>query len=312
MQRGFTLIELIVTIVILGVLSVGTFISLEHLYLRSAKSKALSELAYESQMIVDQIASLMYDRIPSSAIGYNPTTPLFQSIYQVDTNFTILEWIGVASEAHKMGAYSGFVDMNASDGATKRLSSVGISALALNTMMTNKFGSGSLANMGLVFAGSFDDGAIYYSNEFNTTFGWHGNSASKILTFTIPMDGNITISAVKPNEIYEKYYLVDSAYAVARGGNINKLATCITDLNTTISDNTFFLFYAYHPWQGETFCADSGVGGNSAGKVTILSKNVGGFEAGVIDGTLYFTVSMNKVIRGSDNNVSISKQKAVY
>lgn len=311
MKRGFTLIELIVTIVILSVLSAGTFVALEHLYLRSAKSKALSELSFESQRIVDQIASLMYDRIPSSVIGYNPLIPRFESIYQVDANFTILEWIGVASEAHKVGAYSGFVDMNASDGITKRVSSLGAKATTLDTVMNKKFGTGTIAHMGLVFAGSFDDGAIYDAGDFNNTFGWHGNSASKIVSFTIPTDGNITLAS-KPNEIYEKYYLTDTAYTVARGENIDKIATCIADLNTTISDNTLFLFYDFRPWQGDTFCADGGVGGAKRGKVTILSKNVSGFEAGVIDGTIYFTLSINKEIRGSENNVTLSKQKAVY
>jgi hypothetical protein len=201
--------------------------------------------------------------------------------------------------------------MNASDGNTLRLSSLGVSSTMLNTVMTNKFGIG-IGNMALVFAGSFDDGALYYSNEFNSTFGWHGNNADKTLPFTIPVDGNITLQNPKPNEIFEKYYLVDSAYAVARGENINQSIQCITDLNVSNADinNTLFLFYDYKPWRGLTFCADkSGLG---EGSVTILSKNVSGFEAGVIDGTIYFNITMNKVIRGSDNNVTISKQKAVY
>lgn len=313
MKRGFTLLEMIVTIVILAILSAGTFVSLQHLYLRSAKSKALSDLSLESQMIVDQVSALMYDRVPSSVIGYNPTLNLFASIYQLDANFTILEWIGVASEAHKMRAYSGFVDMNGSSNVTLKLSSAGLSKSLIDTVMAEKFGLGSTANMGLVFAGSFDDGAIYYSDEFNTTFGWHGNTASKIFGFSVPLnDGNITL-ALKPNEIYEKYYLVDSAYAVARGENINILAQCIVDLNTTVNANTLFLFYNYRPWrqQGVTFCADIN-GASKEGSVTILSNNSSGFEAGVINGSIYFNLTMNKVIKGSDNNVTISKQKAVY
>lgn len=312
-KRGFTLLEMIITIVILGILSAGIFVSLQHLYLRSAKSKAISDLSLESQMIVDQVSALMYDRVPSSVIGYNATSNLFASIYQLDANFTIIEWIGVASEAHKMRAYSGFVDMNASNNITLKLSSAGLSKSFIDTVMAEKFGVGSTDNMGLVFAGSFDDGAIYYADEFNTTFGWHGNVASKIFGFSVPLnDGNITL-AVKPNEIYEKYYLVDSAYAVARGGDINMLAQCIVDLNTTVNTNTLFLFYNYRPWrqQGVTFCADVN-GAIKEGSVTILSNNVGGFESGVINGTIYFNLTLNKVIKGSDNNVTISKQKAVY
>jgi hypothetical protein len=301
---------MIVSIVILGVLSAGTFVSLQHLYLRSAKSKAISDLSLESQIIVDQISSLMYDRVPISTIGYNPANNTFQSIYTVDANFTVLEWLGVASEAQKIGAYSGFVDMNASDGVTKRVSSLGSSSLALNDFMVAKFGLGTLSDMGLIFTGSFDDGAIY--DDFNNAFGWHDNNASKIIAFTIPTDGNLTLGS-KPNEIYEKYYFIDSAYALARGENIKQDATCINALGP-INDinNTLFLFYNYRPWKdkGNTFCAD--FSGKQEGNVTILSNTVSGFEAGVMNGSIYFNITMNKVIRGSENNVTISKQKAVY
>ncbi|MDD3344240.1 MAG: prepilin-type N-terminal cleavage/methylation domain-containing protein [Sulfurospirillaceae bacterium] len=315
MKKGFTLIEMIISIVILAILSAGTFVSLKHLYLRSAKSRAMSDLSFDSQVVVDQVAALMYDRIPSSVIGYNGIDN-FQSIYTVDNNFTVLEWIGVASEAQKVGAYSGFIDMNASDGTTLKLISSGVSFAMLNTVMNNKFGPGFFwPDIALVFAGSFDDGAIYYSNDFNSTFGWHNNNADKILQFNFPAaDGNITLQNPKPDEIFEKYYLVDSAYAVARGSDVNIAVPPCNDLNISNADinNTLFLFYNYRPWKGETFCGDRGANASPKGNVTILSQNVSGFEAGVIDGTIYFSMTMNKVIRGSENNVTISKQKAVY
>lgn len=305
MKRGFTLLEMIVTIVILGILSAGTFVSLQHLYLRSAKSKALSDLSSESQVIVDQISALMYDRVPSSVIGYDGLDN-FQSIYSLDNNFTILEWVGVASEAHKLRTYSGFIDMNASDGTANRLST----PLSLNEgNITAKFGIVSVNDsVRLVFAGVFDDGSVY--DDFNNTFGWHGKDSNKtyqILSFN--SDGNITL-VNKPNEIYEKYYLVDSAYAVARGADVN-IVTC-NNINLATNENTLFLFYNFRPWKGETFCGDKGSFGTKEGNVTILSNNVSGFEAGVINGSIYFNITMNKVIRGSDNNVTVSKQKAVY
>lgn len=320
MKRGFTLLEMIVTIVILGILSAGTFVSLQHLYLRSAKSKALSDLSSESQVIVDQLSALMYDRVPSSVIGYdgNGTAGLhdFKSIYALDNNFTVLEWIGVASEAYKLRAYSGFVDMNAS--INPKISTTSLFPSVINATIGEKFQGGDISKMGLIFAGSFDDGAMYYSNEFNNTFGWHDANITtiRIYNFSASVDGNITLTPNIPNEIYEKYYLVDSAYAVALGRDVNTDLNCNNlDINTSALDydNTLLLFYNYRPWKSKTFCGDKG-GTNSSreGNVTILSKNVNGFEAGVINGSIYFNITMNKIIRGSDNNVTISKQKAVY
>jgi len=318
MKQGFTLIEMIVTIVILGILSAGTFVSLQHLYARSAKAKALSELSLESQRIVDQISMLIYERVPSSVIGYNPNTHFFESIYTLDANFTILEWIGIASEAHKLGIYSGFVDMNASNSLTKTLKTLPtINKTALEAHQTSKFGGShtieTMDNIRLVFSASFDDGGA--SANIMNAFGWHGTDANQTYKMTNILNSNeLDMADDAPmREIYEKYYLVDSAYAIARGEHINQTASCITQLNIPLQDmnNTLFLFFNYRPWKGQTFCADPH-GGTSDSNVTILSKEVASFESGVINSVLYFNLGMQRKIKGSENNVTISKQKAVY
>ena len=118
---GFTMVEMIVVIVIIGVLSAGTFVSLKHLYQRAAKSKALSELSFDSQIVVDQIAALLYDRVPNSVYGYEANRTNKEPVRDITGNsFKIVEWYGLVSEALKAGYYSGFVDMDDSNSNTIR------------------------------------------------------------------------------------------------------------------------------------------------------------------------------------------------
>lgn len=295
MKRAFTLVEIIVTIVIMGILAGGTFVSLKHLYTRSAKSKAISELSFASQIVADQIAALLYDRVPSTVIG-SKTDGSFKPISSINTaDFKILEWIGTSVEAHKRGAFSGFIDLDASDRDTNTTVSFDLNASEIDSLHVKKFGSGSIAakDIALIFAGSFDDASLSTSSDFNSSFGWYSNSSDLIYTFSIS-DNNITFDT-RPDEIYEKYYLADSAYAVVRGTDINCAGTFTAD--------NLYLFYDYRPWKNQVFCD-----GNS----TILSENVKGFEAGVINNSLYFSLTLEKEIRGGDSNVTISKQKVVF
>ncbi len=308
MKKAFTLVEVITTIVILGILSAGTLVSIKHLYIRVAKSKTMGDLSSDSQVVSNQISSLLYDRVPSTVIGYKKDGS-FSTIYNLSSTYSIIEWIGLASESLKSGYYSGFIDLNASDKNTLTLASPNINKVELNNVMINKWGTNS-SDLALIFAGSFDNGSINLSNDFNNSFGWHGNTFNLIYNIAA-INNNSIILSTTPDVIYEKYYLVDSAYAVARGEDVDLNATCIKDLNQSDNNNTLFLFYNYRPWKNQTFCADPN-GVNKDGNVTILSNNVKGFEAGLINDNIQFNLSLQKEIRGSDNNVTISKQKVVF
>lgn len=308
MKKAFTLVEIITTIVILGILSAGTLVSIKHLYLKVAKTKTLSDLSSDSQVIVDQISSLFSERVPSSVIGYKKEGS-FETIYNLNSTYNVVEWIGVASESFKSGYCSGFVDLNASDKNSLTLSSPDINVTGISNVMQNKFDA-NLNDIALIFAGSFDNGSVTLSADFNDSFGWHGNIHKQIYNISNISPNTIRL-ATKPKEIYEKYYLVDSAYALARGDDIDLNATCIKDLNQSDNNNTLFLFYNYRPWQGETFCADPN-GSGQDGNVTILSKNVKGLEFKLINNDILFNLTLEKKVRGSQNSIIVSKQKVVF
>jgi len=278
MRRGYTLIEIIITIAITGILAIGMFKALEAITLRSEKAKALSTLSLDSQSALDQAAALLYDRAPMflKACTNENDCVVFD---EMTTGKTILQWYGLASESYLAGDYSGFVDMNQS--LKPNLSSPNTNLTNVLTTEKTKWNDPAfdMSKMVLIFSGSFDEGN---QNEYNLT-------ASAINT--------ITFTGATPSTIYEKYNLVDSAYALTRKEN----AACPSV--STLDPNTLLLFYNYRPWKGETFCN---------GNVAVLASDVSAFRAQMLNGTIRLSIDMNRSIRGSSNPVHLSKQKVVF
>lgn len=295
MRKAFTLVELIFVLVVMAILSGGTFKAIEAIYIRSAQAKALTDLSLQSQIVLDQLSVLLYNRIPNSVIGYTPGG-ICEPLSELTDPRPVLEWLGTADDELLRGEYDGFVDMNASWPNPKLV--VPGNILSDST------------NYNLIFAGAFDGGSEDI-RACSGAFGWHGAESDLSFGFNY-LGNNITIADLdkQPNFIYEKYYLTKTAYSVARGENININASCITDLNVSVNENTLFLFYEYHPYNDKTFCADSA--GSPEGEVTILAQDVTAFSAQEVNGVIRLGVDMDKTIRGRTCGVHVSKQKAVF
>ncbi len=291
------------TIVIMGILAAGAYISVSKLFYKSSKTKAISDLSLESTLVSTQITGLLKNRVPSTVIGYDSTNANFESIYTITSSYPILEWIGVDYEGLKNGDYSGFIDFDKCD--------------KNQNLIYSPSSDVNATSRALIFAGAFDEGSIVYDEaDFNTSFGWHSNSANKIFDLNETTSSGTDIYLLnKPEVIYEKYSLVKSAFAIARYNDIKSDASCINDLNLSnnIGERTLFLFYDFKPWKGESFCADPNSLSQS-GKVTILSNETSGFEVDFINENLQFNLSLSRTIRkpGKDLNITISKQKVVF
>jgi prepilin-type N-terminal cleavage/methylation domain-containing protein len=306
MRRGFTLIEIVMTIAITGILAVGTFKALDALFIRSVKAGAVTRLSLTTQTVLDQIGMLLYSRVPASVIGYDPADGSHVPLARIASAKPVLEWLSTAEESRIHRDFSGFIDMNASDKATDTLVSPGSDGSAVSDTFGLKFGTGDhpFASdlIRLVFAGTFDQA------QSEGRFGWHGDDASALHPISMSNGGDITLKD-SPHFIYEKYYLVDSAYAVARGENVDLDAPCIKNLDTAVDADTLFLFYDYRPWKSESFCGDPSGGG--VGRVTLLARNVAGFRAEAVGGTIRVSLDMLRPVRGS-TPVHLTKQKVVF
>ncbi|MBN2869497.1 MAG: type II secretion system protein [Campylobacterales bacterium] len=289
MRRGYTLIEIIITVAITGILSVGMFKAFEAVTLRSEKAKILTSLSLDSQSALDQISLLLYHRAPMSVSGYNlgdpARIPLDQSVDK-----TVIEWIGIAHESYAAGDYSTFVDMNRSHRPV--LHTPQTTKSAIEATQNAKWESFTWNDIALIFSGTFDEGT------------------PALHPIMMSADETITFTGTAPDTIYEKYLLADSAYAVTRGEHIDQSAPCIVALGLTpqVLDNALLLFYDYRPWKGETFCADTPNGG---GKVGILALDTNAFRARMVNRTIRLSIDMNRSVRGG-NPVKLSKQKVVF
>lgn len=314
MRKGFTLIEMIFVIVISAVLSIGSFKAIEALYIRSAKAKAITDMTLRSQIVLDQLSQLIYNRIPNSVIGYDANgSNECEAIDDLSQSYPIIEWIGIMDDELLQNKYDSFIDMGESNRTSRVLATRDIRAEL------------DADNVNLIFAGTFDEGAEGAVSACEGAFGWHGRDSN--LSFIVDIDENSTKLTDdedhQPEDIYEKYYLSNTAYAVARGKDLN-----ISDLESNCDggnyifpeqldfNTTLFLFYGYQPFEyqsgnevDETFCGDSI--GTREGNVSILATDINAFEAEYINRTIRLNIDMNRTIRGA-TSVYISKQKAIY
>jgi len=317
MNRGFTLIELIITIAISSLLAIGTFKAIKEIYLKSQKTKILTQQTIDTQSTIDQIGGLLYDRIYDSTIRYNPNSGKYNLLsMSSDENFTILEWIGRAREVENNSS-SMFIDLNNHIGNNRYFSPL-TNGSEINSTIRVKFHFNNID----VF-GERDVNVIFPSKV--TNLGWHGSDRNDSYDINISEDGYVEFNSNVLNgnaAPYALFYLVDSAYAVARGADVDRNAienNCnlnFTFKNNSEFDNTLFLFYNYRPWirkngKYETFCADTNTSANREGNVTILMQNVTGFHTFKEGVAVRIKIDSYVKIKGA-SRVHISKQKVIF
>ena len=319
-KRAFTLIEMIFVIVILSIIVTGGLIVASKIYKRNLIASKTLELSFNTELVIDKIANILYYRIPLSTIGYDPESHDFKYLGDVDgDNYKVFEWINEAYDIENGLNFSGFADLY--DSKKPVLKAIDFNASDINDTLQNKFDTDSDFKelVGIIFAGSFDRGEEGVFDDYNNSFGWHGNKAKFIYIIDKynQNDNNTNLnlknsdgSDIENARIYEKFYLADSAYAIARGADINTSADCIVNLNIPANEinDTLFLFYNYRPWKKETFCADNN--GSAEGNVSILSKYIKGFYIREVNShlELFFKAEYKR----GDIVVKVSKQKVVF
>jgi type II secretory pathway pseudopilin PulG len=320
LKKSFTLIEAIFVIVILAFVLIGGFQIIQKLYVRNYIVKQTSNFEFQSQQTLDELAEMLYFRVPLTTIGYSPSDNDFKYIGEIEEDkYPVLEWIGYVKDAMIEKNLSGFVDLYASDRNTHKIACRDFNKAFIEDIVNNKFKKTGDLNKttAIIFAGSFDRGEEGALSDYNNSFGWHGNEHRLIYTFESGAttdsnnDTNLTLNNFTHGRIYEKFYLADSAYAIVRKASLNQDDWDCSDLSwDELDDDDLLLFYNYRPWLGETFCGDNNHNGTPKGDVTVLATNVSAIRVKKVNSHLELKITLNK--EKGDINITVSKQKVAF
>lgn len=243
-MRAFTLIELIIVIVLLGILGVMSTEIISQTYRNYVYQKDIADLQSRSKQLLDQLTTYLDRSIKPSIVHYNGAR--HDSIWGLgvtDANMSAgggnyLEWIGKDTESLRgiwngsrvYPGYSGLANVRDSSGTS--IITTDCSLSYINQIQESITGWPDIVNMGRERA------ALYFVHaDSNGTaeqrFWVNPSSLFNVTGFNNPVDGVIQLENA-PFEIGERYYLTYSAYAIQLE-----------------NDGTLYLYRNFRPWNGE-------------------------------------------------------------
>ena len=310
MKRAFTLLELVVVIVVLGIIAMMSFNAIMNIYSNYFQTKTVNELETQTEIALEQISKRLEHRIKPSVIARKTDgafLALNDSGVNLDAKYEILEFIPYAYEifndvpsgSNKAGRYSGYADLAKSSPATGLISpGSNFSTEVVETIKdltcredTNATCVDFTKKDGGIVA-IFSD--VYYNVQ--DSFGYKGD-ITKLDIAKVGVkstDGNtLEISGFDGKQISEQYHLAYTANAIVpeQSADPKDAANGVFDLN---------LYYDYRPWMGEKY--------KQNGEKATLAKNVTRFVFTEKNGVIVLKLCM----RAKNSEITICKSKAVY
>jgi prepilin-type N-terminal cleavage/methylation domain-containing protein len=310
-KRAYTMIELVMVIVVLGIVaSIGAEI-IAKLYENYIRTRAINKLQAQTELVLDQISKRLTYRIRGSVRAVNETNSSFVALSSGTdlSNYQVLEWIGKDNEGFRgdwngsttVPGWSGFVDLdsNETDKNISNIAQLKTSGSELNVTDTivralsdNRVSLDIMINPNrpvLIFKGSSDynvskyytidsGGASSYAHEvyYNLT----GTNHNEILHF---------VNYPPPNEIYEQYNLAWSAYSIVPDSNSS-------DFNLT-------LHYNYQPWVGDDY-------NSTTTRTSVLAEHVSTFRFTQVGETIRVKLCIKDTTTGYD--FAFCKERAIF
>jgi len=334
MKKAFTLVELMIVIVILGILGMISVEILQNTFKSYIKTKELNKLALKTDLTLNIIAAKLQNRIKNSVIVVECNATLPASNTQSCTNnsnknfiaissldqansyrFPVMEWLYTSIYSKKgmwddvrravQPGWSGFVDLKVTQvgkGDEYNITSPDSNFTIAKQIDKAWINSWGVPNSGDVFADKFDvlvfsgsDGRGDF-DDVNNSYGYYGNSATRVFQIqNVINDMRLNIKAITESNSTTVY----EGYYIVRGG-----MAIVPVYDSSTRDYNLTLRFNYFPWNGQNY-----MDGNS----TLLATHVTQFkfkeEGGII--RLYLCITSPQV-KLTDFNLTICKEKVVF
>lgn len=305
MRRGFSMIELIFVIIVLGIVaSIGAGI-ISKAFEMHIVQKATDNAAIKTELAALQIANRLSHAIPWTLVAKNRADAFndYERLSQLFTpgyTYTILEWVGVDNDsfsARSTPGWSGFCDISTS--TPSQCSTPGSDLNTTNTII------GNLSSRDADITKS----AIFFKNyDFNSTLAYHpeciglvkhganNNQNTSCAIGVNAFNGEIiSFDSNTPKIRAEHYALSWSAYAIVP----ENFRDIDGDKKNDVWD--LRLYYDYRPWESEKY---------TDGKSALLINNVSVFKFTSSANTIRFKLCIQQPI-GEAYPVTLCKEKAV-
>jgi prepilin-type N-terminal cleavage/methylation domain-containing protein len=311
-RRAFTMIELVMVIVILGIVSMIATDVIANMYKSYIQTKIVNSLESKTETVINQVATRLKYRIKPTMIARSTATADYLSINSPDLNSTtitydMVEWIGYDYDSFlgdhngtfSVPGWSGFIDLD--NGATSNAagtlrtpgSDLNITDRVIKALSSNHvgFSAPAVQNPAVIFKCQQDTSNL-------NLYGWDGsaNLADHNYTLAVTQSDSQTfqIDAAQQDanrSICEQYYLAWSAYGLVPEG------TDDNDFNLTLK-------YNYQPWYGDKY-SDANTSS------VVLAEHVSTFRVMQVGETLRIKICIQ------DGNITgepvgFCKEKAIF
>ena len=322
MKRAFTLLELVVVIVVLGIIAMMSFNAIMNIYSNYFQTKTVNELETQTEIALEQISKRLEHRIKPSVIARKTDgafLALNDSGVTLAQDYEILEFIpyayeifndvisldandNVIEQGGKAGRYSGYADLAKSSPATGLISPGSNFTTGVVETIKDLTCRDEIRNATCVDFAKKDGGVVaifsdvYYNVQ--SSFGYSNGTVPVSLDIAKvgvkSTDGDtLEISGFGGKQISEQYHLAYTANAIVpeQSADPKDTANGVFDLN---------LYYDYRPWMGEKY--------KQNGEKATLAKNVTRFVFTEKNGVIVLKLCM----RAKNSEITICKSKAVY